>query len=85
MDFFGPIVRSRRRNVAVLVILDGFSKFVAMYPVRRITSEIVKACLVEIFHSFGVPQSIVSDNAAVFKSRTFYNMCFSWGIRHITT
>jgi hypothetical protein len=86
MDFFGPIVRSRRGNIAVLVILDGFSKFVAMYPVRRITSEIVKACLVEkFFPSFGVPQSIVSDNAAVFKSRTFYNLCFSWGIRHITT
>jgi hypothetical protein len=86
MDFFGPIVRSRRGNIAVLVILDGFSKFVAMYPVRRITSEIVRACLVEkFFPSFGVPQSIVSDNAAVFKSRTFYNLCFSWGIRHITT
>ena len=27
----------------------------------------------------------MSDNAAVFKSRTIYNLCFSWGIRHITT
>jgi hypothetical protein len=28
---------------------------------------------------------MVSDNAAVSKSRTFYNSCFSWGIRHIIT
>jgi hypothetical protein len=27
----------------------------------------------------------VSDNATVFKSRTFYDLCFSWGIKHVTT
>jgi transposase InsO family protein len=86
IDFIGPIVRSCKENTAVLVVLDGFLKFVCMYPVRRISSEVVKNCLMEkFFPSFGVPQSIVSDNAAVFKSRTFYNLCFSWGIRHITT
>jgi hypothetical protein len=48
-----------------------------MYPVRRISSEVVKTCLLEkFFPGYGVPQSIVSGNAAVFKSRTFYNLCF---------
>jgi hypothetical protein len=28
IDFFGPIVRSRKGNIAILVVLDGFSKFV---------------------------------------------------------
>jgi hypothetical protein len=61
IDFFGPIVRSRKGNM-------------------------VKDCLVErVFPCFGVPQSIVSDNAAVFKSRIFYNLCFSWVIKHITS
>jgi hypothetical protein len=86
IDFVGPMVRSRKGNIAILVVLDGFSKFVSMYPVRRISSEVVKACLVEkYFPLFGVPQAIVSDNATVFKSKTFYDLCFSWGIRHITT
>jgi hypothetical protein len=86
IDFVGPIVRSRKGNNAMLVMLDGFSKFVCIYPVRKISSEVVKRCLAErFFPSYGVPQSIVSDNAAVFKSRIFYNLCFSWGIRHITT
>jgi transposase InsO family protein len=86
IDFVGPIVRSRKGNIAMLVVLDGFSKFVCVYPVRKISSEVVKRCLSEkFFPSYGVPQSIVSDNAAVFKSRDFYNLCFSWGIRHITT
>jgi hypothetical protein len=86
IDFVGPIVRSRKENIAVLVVLDGFSKFISMYPVRRILSEVVKTCLMEkFFPAYGIPQSIVSEDAAVFKSRTFFNLCFSWGIRHITT
>jgi hypothetical protein len=85
VDFVGPLVRSRKGNIAMLVLLDGFSKFVNIYPVRRISSNVVKNCLAEFFSSYCVPESTVSDNAAVFKSRTFYNLCFSWGIRHITT
>ena len=86
MDFVGPIIRSRKGNIAILVILDRFSKFVSLYPVRRISAEVVKTCLVErFFPFFGVPQEIVSDNATVFRSMTFYDLCFSWGIKHITT
>jgi hypothetical protein len=73
IDFVGPIVRSRRGNLALLVVLDGFSKFVLMYPVRKITSSAVVDCLVgKYFPSYGIPNCIVSDNAAVFKSRLFY-------------
>jgi hypothetical protein len=75
IDFVGPIVRSRKGNVAILVVLDGFSKFVSLYPVRKITSEAVVSCLMEkFFPCYGIPQCIVSDNATVFKSRAFYNM-----------
>jgi hypothetical protein len=57
-----------------------------MYPVRRISADVVKRCLVErYFPAYGIRQSIVSDNAAVFKSRTFCDLCFAWGIRHVTT
>jgi hypothetical protein len=38
IDFMGPLTRSKRGNVAILAVLDGFSKFVTFYPTRRITS-----------------------------------------------
>jgi hypothetical protein len=86
VDFVSPVFRSRRGKVAIFVVLDGLSKFVARYPISFITSEAVVMCLVEkYFPCFRVPQSIVSDNPAVLKSRLFYNTCFSWGIKHITT
>jgi hypothetical protein len=67
IDFLGPIVSCRKGNIAMLVVLDGFSKFVFVYRVRKISAEVMKCCLSEkVFPSYGVPQTIVSDNAAVF-------------------
>lgn len=58
IDFVGPIVRSRKGNIAVLVVLDGFSKFVCMYPVR-ISLEVVKNCLLEkFFHHMEFPSPL---------------------------
>jgi hypothetical protein len=41
IDFFGPVVRSKRGNIAILVVVDAFSKFVTFYPVRRMVSRVV--------------------------------------------
>jgi hypothetical protein len=78
IDFFGPTVRSRRGNIVILVVLDRFSKFISMYPVRRNSSKVVKSCVLEkFFPTFDVLQSVVSDNAAVLESWGFSNLCFS--------
>jgi hypothetical protein len=59
------MVRTRAGNQAIFVILDGFSKFVAMYPVRRITSKVVVDILLKrYFPTFGLPKILVSGNAA---------------------
>jgi hypothetical protein len=46
IDFVGPLARSRNRNIAILVVLDGFSKFVSLYPVRKIAADVVVRTLV---------------------------------------
>jgi transposase InsO family protein len=82
----GPLVRTKRGNQAILVIMDSFSNFVAFYPVRNITSTIVCDILgSRYFTAYGVPKSIVSDNAKGFRSKEFYDFCFRWGIKRITT
>ena len=86
VDFVGPLVRTRRGNIAILVILDGFSKFVKFCPVRKMSSQTAVDCLErEFFSAYGTPSSVVTDNARVFCGRQFKDLCFRWGIAHITT
>jgi hypothetical protein len=66
--------------------MDSFSKFVAFYPVRNINSAIICEVLESrYFTAYGVPKSIVSDNAKVFRSKAFYDFCFRWGIKRVNT
>ena len=86
VDFVGPLTRTRRGNSAILVVLDSFSKFVMFYPVRRVTSQVVVDCLERNYlPAYGTPKIIVSDNARVFCSKQVKDLCFRWGINHVTT
>jgi hypothetical protein len=55
VDFVGPLVRSKRGNIAILVVVHAFSKF--FYPVRRITAQVVLDCLERSsFPAYGTPK-----------------------------
>jgi transposase InsO family protein len=86
IDFIGPLSRTKKGHRAIMVVKDSFSKFVAFFPVRRITAEVVCEVLkTEYFKAYGIPKSLVTDNAKVFKSKRFYDFCFQWGVRRIHT
>jgi hypothetical protein len=40
-DFVGPLTCTKRGNIAILVVVDAFSKFVQFYPVRKMSSRVV--------------------------------------------
>jgi hypothetical protein len=84
IDLIGPFPRSKNGHTLILTIVDGFSRFSNLVPLRKGTATaIVKALQGRHFSIFGLPTYIVSDNAAVFQSSTFLNLCFTSGIRHI--
>lgn len=86
IDYVGPIVRSTNGNIGLLSVLDTFSKFIMLIPVKRIAADVTEAILInQVFNLFGPPKTIVSDNHSVFVSKTFKDMCFSWGISHSRT
>jgi hypothetical protein len=77
IDFMGLLVHTKRENQAILVVMDSFSKFVAFFPVCNINATIVCDILESrYFTAYGVPKSIVSDNAKVFRLKAFYEFCF---------
>ena len=86
MDFVGTLTRTKRGHSAILVMLDGFSKFVVFYPVRTISSQVVVECLERsYFPIYGIPQTIVTDNASVFRCKQVKQLCFKWAVNHVTT
>jgi hypothetical protein len=44
IDFMGPLVRSKRGNCAILVVVDAFSNFGSFFPVRKVKSQLVCDC-----------------------------------------
>jgi hypothetical protein len=85
VDFVGPLVRSKRDYIAILVVVDYFSKFVS-YPVRKITARVVVDYLERgFFPAYSTPHCVVTDNARVFCCKLFKDLCFCWGVEHLTT
>jgi hypothetical protein len=84
IDFMGPLIRTKRGNQSIVVVMDSFPKFVAFYPVSNITSAIVCDILESrYFMAYGEPKSIFSDKAKVFRSKAFYDFCFRLWIKRI--
>lgn len=68
------------------MVLDHFSKYVFLKPVKKFSADVVSKYLEEeIFHAFGVPESIVSDNGAQFKSHVFNSLLQKYGVNHVYT
>ncbi|CAL8087458.1 unnamed protein product [Orchesella dallaii] len=84
MDFLGPYTPSTSNRYSyILVIVDGFSKYVELHPTKEATSQsIAKVLEREIFCRYGIPKVIVSDNATAFRSNLMEKLCKSWGVHH---
>lgn len=86
IDHVGPLPRSTQGNIGIFSLIDSFSKFTLLFPVKRISADITISLLINyVFCLFGPPSTIVSDNHSIFVSRAFKKLCFEWGIRHSRT
>ncbi len=81
MDIMGPFPRSTRQNEYLLVIVDYFSKWVEVFPMRAAKSAtIVRILIEEIFTRWGTPAFIVSDRGAQFTSNLLDQVCKQWQV-----
>ena len=76
---------SARGNRYAVVIMDYFSKFVRVYPVKRQDAETVTTVLLDWVYDMGVPDKIHSDQGGQFESELFQQMCRRLGIRKTRT
>lgn len=80
-DLFGPLPVGRGGVRYILVILDVFSKFVKLYPLRAATT---RACLNKVTGHYVTqviqPKCILSDNGTQFSSPTWRKKLAELGI-----
>lgn len=81
IDLIGPLPRSNRGFLYILTVVDNFSKFPLLFPLRSATAKSVLKVLEDhVFLLFGVPRSIICDNGVQFRSKEFKNLCESYGV-----
>lgn len=86
IDFLGKYPRSKRGNCYIFIVVDHFTKFTFLKAMKEATaSNVVKFLVHEIFHKFGVPEIIHSDNGAQFVSKIFTDMIQAYRITHMKT
>ncbi|CAH2083323.1 unnamed protein product [Euphydryas editha] len=82
-DHLGPFVRSKLGNCYLLVIIDGFTKFVNITPVKNTRSSTTIKVLQDHFSYFGVPTRLITDRGSSFTSKTFKDFIRNNGIKHV--
>lgn len=86
VDLLGPYPRSKAKNTTILVMLDQLTKFVWLKPLRVANANVITRLLeAEVFHVFGVPESLLTDNGVQFCSSHFRTLLERYGVRHIKT
>ena len=70
IDLIGPMPRSARQARFALVIVDLFSGWLEVFPIRTANEKTIATILVnELFSRYGSPNCIRSDNGSVFLSK----------------
>ena len=76
IDLMGPFPTTIRQKRFLLVIVDYFTRWVELFPLKSTTStDIANVLSNEIFARYGLPRYIVSDNGPQFVSNIFEDFC----------
>lgn len=81
VDHLGPFIKTRTGNTQLFIIIDAFTKFIIIYPVKSTKSQYVIRCLQDMIKYFGVPHRIKADRGKAFTSDDFKNYCNEIGTK----
>ena len=68
MDHVGPLTPDNEGNAHVLVLIDNFTRFTTLWPMKDVTAASTAAAIVRHIGWLGIPGAIQSDNGPAFRS-----------------
>lgn len=76
IDILGPLPKTERSNVYIMVVGDYFSKWTEAYPIPNQEAETLARVLMNEWVSrYGTPRSLHSDQGRSFESNLFQQLC----------
>lgn len=81
VDYYGPLPEGRSRVSYIFVVIDAFSKYVRLYPLRRAQSKISALKIINDFSRSIKVDTILSDHGSQFTSQIWQNLLKRHGIR----
>ena len=68
-----------------LVMVDHYSDYIEIVPLKDLTSKTMIKCMKPIFATHGSPSVLLTDGASYFVSSEFEQFTTSWDIKHVTS
>lgn len=84
LDYLGPLPSTKKNYNHILAVIDGFTKFVWLYPTKTTKTKEVIDKLLRQSAVFGNPRRIITDRGTAFTSAEFSEYCSDEGISHST-
>jgi hypothetical protein len=81
-DLIGPLPRSTKGHRYILVVVDNFSKFCLLFPLRSATATAVARHLEEdVFMIYGIPRYVICDNGSEFDGHPVRKLADKYNVR----
>ena len=81
LDMVGPFKPARGNMTHILVMVDKFTKWVEVKPIRKCDGKTAVSFLKDIILRYGYPHSIITDNGSNFAVGDFSRFCGEKRIR----
>ncbi|GFT00864.1 hypothetical protein TNCV_4053251 [Trichonephila clavipes] len=83
VDFIGPLPSTNKSYQHIFTVVDAFTKFTWLYPVKTVSAESALENLKQQQKTFGNPIRIISDRGSAFTSKLFKDYCDEENIEHL--
>ncbi|GFY74414.1 transposon Tf2-6 polyprotein [Trichonephila inaurata madagascariensis] len=83
VDFIGPLESTDKNYQHILTVIEAFTKFSWLYPVKTVSADSVLDKLRLQQKTFGNPKRIITDRGSAFTSKAFNDYCAEEEIQHL--
>ena len=85
LDYAGPFSTSTLGNKYILVMVDHFSRFLRVFPVKEATAATSTEKTKQFFFEEGVCEEVLTDQGTHFLGKSFQSFLKANGVKHLKT